>query len=796
VITAVAGYFVILRGRSFYVGDRIAMGGVRGDVVSLGYVHTTIMEMCQPPPVQSAEPAMLVEARQYTGRMVTVTNDKVFDQPIYNFTRAFPFIWEELHLPIGYGADRARAERILLDAARRHTSEIAEAGRGALEGLERRDYLRPADLDPCVYLRLTDNGIDLTVRFVAREHGVRALKDAMSRDILSDLEEAGIEVASSTYEIVGLPPHPPHPSRPHARRADRLRAPHGPTRMTHRSRYPPRSAVRAFRVRRTAALPAGRLIHPVAFGRLRPSVEAPAVRGTQPGWPSIRGRRGAAERADSRAGIRKTDEAALVIFRAMKLAHDTMMERFYARDRSADGQFLTGVLTTGIYCLPSCTAQKPKPENVRFFATEDDAREAGLRPCRRCRPGDFYRRYDPDLHLLDTLAAEARKRPAAFPDVESLVSGSGVGATKLHALFRRHWHATPAAFLSRERVAAAQRLLESDAPTAAEVAFAVGYESLSAFHDHFRRLTGLTPGEYRRLGRDTSFTIALPAGFLASYTLRMLGRDVESVTERAAGCEVAKGVTLLGRPAVLRLDLSSAVARCRVDADGPLSVDEMRAAHRMAVRLLGLGADPEPFERRIAADPELERLTHGRAGLRVPLTSTVFEGLMWSIVGQQVNLAFAYELRRTLALLAGRDAVDGLLAHPTPEAVAALDYADLTSRRYSRRKAEYVIDTARAVASGALAAEELPARRATSVEAELLALRGFGPWSSAYVMMRACGFGDCVPVGDTGLTSALQRFFALDARPGPDETLARMEAFAPFRTLATHHLWMTLGDPA
>jgi AraC family transcriptional regulator of adaptative response / DNA-3-methyladenine glycosylase II len=480
----------------------------------------------------------------------------------------------------------------------------------------------------------------------------------------------------------------------------------------------------------------------------------------------------------------------------MKHAHETMLQRFYARDRSANGQFVTGVLTTGIYCLPSCTARKPRPENVRFFAGEEDARVAGFRPCRRCRPDHFYRDYDPDLHLLDTLAAEVRRRPGDYADVERLVAASGVGATKLHALFRRHWHSTPAAFLVRERIAAACRMLAEPSPAAGEVGFAVGFESLSAFHEHFRRLTGLTPGEYRKLGRSPSFTIALPANYLTPYVLRMLGRDALSLTERVAGSEIAKGVMLGDGPAVLRIALDDGAARCSVDAPRTLSGDEMREAHRIAVRILGLGMDPEPFERRIASDAGLARLIDGRAGLRVPQTSTVFEGLVWSIVGQQVNLAFAYELRRTLAELAGSEAGDGMRAHPTPADVAALDYADLTARRYSRRKAEYVIDTARAVASGDVPCETFPAERATAVEAKLLALRGFGPWSTAYVMMRACGFGDCVPVGDTGLTTALQRFFGTEARPGPDETRVLMEPFAPFRTLASHHLWMTLGDPA
>ena len=135
VITAVAGYFVILRGDTFGVGDRISMGGVRGDVIELGFIKTTIMEMGQPPAVQSAEPAMWVKSRQYTGRVVTVTNDKVFDEPIYNYTRDFPYLWEELTLPIAYAADRDRAEQILLEVAERHGVQREELPVAALDAM-------------------------------------------------------------------------------------------------------------------------------------------------------------------------------------------------------------------------------------------------------------------------------------------------------------------------------------------------------------------------------------------------------------------------------------------------------------------------------------------------------------------------------------------------------------------------------------------------------------------------------------------------------------------------------------
>jgi small-conductance mechanosensitive channel len=206
VITALAGYIVILQGKTFNVGDRITMGGVRGDVIALGFIQTTIMEMGQPPAVQNADPAMWVRARQYTGRVVTVTNDKIFTEPVYNYSRDFPYIWEEMVLPISYTADRRRAEQVMLEVAERHTIHYSQLSAESIEEMQRRYFMKSADMRPKVFFRLTDNWLELTVRFIAEDYGIRDLKDAMSRDILEALEEAGIGIASATFEVVGLPP--------------------------------------------------------------------------------------------------------------------------------------------------------------------------------------------------------------------------------------------------------------------------------------------------------------------------------------------------------------------------------------------------------------------------------------------------------------------------------------------------------------------------------------------------------------------------------------------------------------
>lgn len=205
VVTSFAGYLVIMRGNTFSVGDRITMGGIRGDVIELGYLQTTIMEMGQPPSVQGADPAMWVKARQFTGRIVTVTNDKLFEAAVFNYTRDFPFIWEEMSLPLKYNVDRDLVENAILKIVRNHTQQALDAASPILHTIASRYGILGDDMLPKIYYRLTDNWLEFTVRFIIDVHGVRDVKDQISRDILKVLDENQIELASATFEIVGLP---------------------------------------------------------------------------------------------------------------------------------------------------------------------------------------------------------------------------------------------------------------------------------------------------------------------------------------------------------------------------------------------------------------------------------------------------------------------------------------------------------------------------------------------------------------------------------------------------------------
>ncbi|NVJ10090.1 mechanosensitive ion channel [Myxococcus sp. AM001] len=203
-VLSVAGYFVIVFGKTFDLGDRIQVGDVRGDVLDIGLLKTTVMEMGVPA-LLNPDPHHWVSARQYTGRVVTITNAEVFKQPTYNYTRSFNFLWEELRLPLRYDTDLQRAEATVLAAVREATAGIIEEGHRELAHLRERFLIHASELEPRVYLRLTDNWVELSVRFLVKTYGVREVKDAISRRVLTRFREEGIDLASATMELVRLP---------------------------------------------------------------------------------------------------------------------------------------------------------------------------------------------------------------------------------------------------------------------------------------------------------------------------------------------------------------------------------------------------------------------------------------------------------------------------------------------------------------------------------------------------------------------------------------------------------------
>ena len=193
-IGALAGFVNIVSGRIFRVGDRVQMGGVKGDVIDITPMRTKIMEMGGPGGTDS-----WVSGRQYTGRIVAISNKMTFTEPVFNYSTVFEFIWEELTLPIPYEVDHQQAAEIV----ERHAREVsaAQGAERAIVEMTRRYPIARADVEPRVYVRATDNWIELAARFVVPVRSARRVKDELTRMILADFKAAGIEVASQTAVV-------------------------------------------------------------------------------------------------------------------------------------------------------------------------------------------------------------------------------------------------------------------------------------------------------------------------------------------------------------------------------------------------------------------------------------------------------------------------------------------------------------------------------------------------------------------------------------------------------------------
>jgi small-conductance mechanosensitive channel len=194
VVGAVAGWFNILSGRIFRVGDRIQMGGVRGDVIDITPLRTKVMEIGSGTDTDS-----WVQGRQFTGRVVAISNKSTFTEPVYNYSASFDFLWEELTVPVAFAADWERATEILEEEAVRVSASVGAAT--AITRMRRRYPVPATELEPRVFATPTDDYLRLSARFVVPVRTARTVKDDLTRRVVERFAEEDIEVASTTSDV-------------------------------------------------------------------------------------------------------------------------------------------------------------------------------------------------------------------------------------------------------------------------------------------------------------------------------------------------------------------------------------------------------------------------------------------------------------------------------------------------------------------------------------------------------------------------------------------------------------------
>lgn len=197
VITSFAGWFAITFAGFYKPGDRVQLGGIKGDVIDVSFLRTTLMEVGE-----------WVSADQYTGRVVRVANSFVFKEPVFNYSGEFPFLWDEIVIPIKYGSDHHLTREILGKIAIENVGEYTKISHDSWIHFSKQFLLEDAKVDPIVTLMLTDNWMEFTVRYVTDFKVRRSTKDKLFTQILDEFQKTNgkIKIASTTMQIVDPPP--------------------------------------------------------------------------------------------------------------------------------------------------------------------------------------------------------------------------------------------------------------------------------------------------------------------------------------------------------------------------------------------------------------------------------------------------------------------------------------------------------------------------------------------------------------------------------------------------------------
>lgn len=513
-------------------------------------------------------------------------------------------------------------------------------------------------------------------------------------------------------------------------------------------------------------------------------------------------------------------------------------ERYRAiasRDRRFDGQFVTAVRTTGIYCRPSCPARTPRPENVTFYLTSAAAHEAGYRACKRCLPEAVPG--TPSWDLGHDLAARAMRLVGDGvvdrEGVDGLATRLGYTPRHVHRVLVAELGAGPVALARALRAQTARALLTGTDLRLADVAFAAGFGSVRQFNDTVAEVFDTTPGELRRRARPAARAAAAPpavgdappaegpdaraAGLDLVLPLRepydargvfafLAARAVTGVevvdTSDPTHLSYARTIALPHGPGAFRATYGPLP-----DGDGPArrspgvagsprfrveleltSVADLPAAIARVRRLFDLDADPHAVDAALATDSALAGPVASTPGVRVPGAVDGAEVLVRALVGQQISVAAARTHLSRLAEALGTPFASRFgptRLFPSPENIAVDGAAHL---RGPARRTAAILGAARALADGDLAVS--PADDPTALRAALEALPGVGPWTSGYVAMRVLHDPDVLLDGDLALRAGARALGLPDDRRA---LVAHAERWAPWRSYAAMHLWRATG---
>lgn len=285
---------------------------------------------------------------------------------------------------------------------------------------------------------------------------------------------------------------------------------------------------------------------------------------------------------------------------------------------------------------------------------------------------------------------------------------------------------------------------------------------------------------------STTLSLSLPADFRSDDFLAFHGRDVESVAERCDDQSVTKAIMFQGQPLTLSFHFDQ--HRLSVHCEGKKAA--VFPLQNIAEKMLGLDQGAAEFEAQFADHPEVGALLQQRPGLRVPQSATPFEALVWAIVGQQISVIVAINIRRRLILAANQQAPQNLFAFPDAQSLMALSDERLRETGLSRAKLIAIRALCAGILSGELPLDDwLQAPDAELISNQLLALKGIGPWTVNYALLRGFSWLDGSLHGDVAVRKNLGELLAHETTPDAKFTEQWLAQFSPWRALMAAHLW-------
>ncbi len=292
------------------------------------------------------------------------------------------------------------------------------------------------------------------------------------------------------------------------------------------------------------------------------------------------------------------------------------------------------------------------------------------------------------------------------------------------------------------------------------------------------------------MSETVSCRIGLPENFRVHDVLAFHGRDAQQIAERVVDHGLHKGLVWRHRPACLRLGFDAASVDAQLSIDGDVAADDARMLEGVVARMLGLTQPVSEFEQAYHSHPELGQLVARNAGLRVSLTPTPFEALAWAIVGQLISVSAAVSIRRKVIQAAGISHSSGIACFPDATRIAAMSEQHLLGAGLSRTKARALLTLSQMVEDGSLPVNDWTACPAIEQIGErLMAIRGIGPWTVNYVLLRGFGFLDGSLHGDVAVRRNLQALLGRAERIDENEAKQWLAQFSPWRALIAAHLW-------